>query len=79
MTNSENGPTPLTCRNAQFTACARAVSRRLAEAGASAKEIMAVTGHQTLSEVQRYVDAADNPRLAEQGMARLRKRGRDSA
>ena len=54
-------------------------ARRLAEAGASAKEIMAVTGHRTLSEVQRYVDAADQHKLAEQGMAKLSKRGRDSA
>ena len=54
-------------------------ARRLAEAGASAKEIMAVTGHRTLSEVQRYVDAADQHQLAEQGMAKLSKRGRDSA
>jgi integrase len=46
-------------------------ARRLAEAGASAKEIMSVTGHKTLSEVQRYIDAADKPRLAEQAMARL--------
>ena len=45
--------------------------RRLAEAGASAKEIMSVSGHKSLSEVQRYIDAADKPRLAEQAMATL--------
>jgi hypothetical protein len=34
---------------------------RLAKAGA--KEIMRVTGHKTLSEVQRYTDAVDKARL----------------
>jgi integrase len=49
-------------------------ARRLAEAGASAKEIMSVTGHRTLAEVQRYVDAADKARLAEQAIEKLRRR-----
>jgi integrase len=51
-------------------------ARRLAEAGASAKEIMSVTGHKTLAEVQRYVDAADKAKLARQAMAKLRKSDR---
>jgi hypothetical protein len=46
-------------------------ARRLAEAGASAKEIMSITGHKTLAEVQRYVDAADKAKLAEQAIAKL--------
>jgi integrase len=46
-------------------------ARRLAEAGASVKEIMSITGHKTLAEVQRYVDAADKKRLAEQAIAKL--------
>jgi integrase len=54
-------------------------ARRLAEAGASAKEIMSVTGHKTLSEVQRYVDAADNERLAEEAFAKLSKRAKSNA
>ena len=33
----------------------KAAARRLAEAGCSANEIMAVTGHKTLSEMERYV------------------------
>jgi integrase len=49
-------------------------ARRLAEAGASAKQIMSVTGHKTLAEVQRYVDAADKALLAEQAIEMLRKR-----
>jgi len=42
----------------------KAAARRLAEAGRSAHEIMAVTGHRTLSEVSRYTAAADQERLA---------------
>jgi site-specific recombinase XerD len=50
----------------------KAGARRLAEAGASAKEIMSVTGHRTLSEVQRYIDRADKAKLAESAIAKLR-------
>ena len=39
---------------------------RLAEAGASTKEIMSITGHKTYGEVQRYVDATDKAQLARQ-------------
>lgn len=46
-------------------------ARRLAEAGATAREIMSVTGHKTLSEVQRYTEAADRARLAEAAMEKL--------
>jgi integrase len=51
-------------------------ARRLAEAGASAKQIMSYTGHKTLSEVQRYVDAADKVMLAEQAAVLLRNKRR---
>jgi integrase len=54
-------------------------ARRIAEAGGSAPEIMSHTGHKTLSEVQRYIDAADRVLLAEQASAKLRRRRRDSA
>ena len=46
--------------------------RRLAEDGATAHELMAISGHKTLAEVQRYTDAADRKRLAESGMAKRR-------
>lgn len=49
----------------------KAAARRLAEAGCSALEIMAVTGHTTLSEVERYVREANQRRLSAQGIARL--------
>ena len=43
----------------------KAQARRLAEAGCSAHEIAAITGHKTLAEVQRYADAANQSKLAE--------------
>jgi integrase/recombinase XerD len=36
--------------------------RRLAEDGATTHELMAISGHRTLSEVQRYTDAVDRKR-----------------
>jgi site-specific recombinase XerD len=37
----------------------KATARRLAEIGCTAHQIAAVTGHASLSEVQRYTKAAD--------------------
>src|SRR6266542_2057553 len=48
----------------------KAAARRLAEAGCSAHEIMAVTGHKTLSEVARYTRAAEQERLNAAAMAK---------
>lgn len=42
----------------------KATAARLAEHGMSAHQIAAVTGHKTLSEVQRYTAEADQKRLA---------------
>src|SRR5262249_7833594 len=42
----------------------KAAARRLAEAGCSASEIMAITGHKTLAEGERYTRAAEQERLA---------------
>jgi integrase len=47
----------------------KAACRRLAEAGCSALEIMAISGHASLREVQRYCAAADQARLARAAMA----------
>ena len=52
---------------------------RLANAGCSEREIMAITGHKSVSEVSRYVKAADQDRLAGQAMVKMSKRGRTSA
>jgi integrase len=50
----------------------KATAARLAELGASDREIMAVTGHQTSKEVDRYTKAAQRKLLAESAMARIR-------
>jgi integrase len=49
----------------------KATATRLAELGASDREIMAVTGHQTAKEVDRYTKAARRKVLAESAMARM--------
>lgn len=49
----------------------KAAARRLAEAGCSANVIAAITGHKTLREVERYTKAADQERMARQGMAAI--------
>ena len=42
--------------------------RRLAEAGATEKQIAAWSGHKTLREIERYTRAADQKRLAQDAM-----------
>jgi integrase len=46
----------------------KAACRRLAEAGCSANVIQAISGHASLREVQRDVEAADQARLARAGI-----------
>jgi hypothetical protein len=53
--------------------------RRLAEYGNTTHELMAISGHRTLSEVQRYTDHADRKRLADSGMAKRRNQSENSA
>ena len=48
----------------------KAACRRLAEAGCSANEIAAISGHASLKEVTRYTAAADREHLADQAIAR---------
>jgi integrase len=48
----------------------KAACRRLAEAGCSGNEIMAISGHATLKELVRYTAAADQARLARNAMTR---------
>jgi integrase len=50
----------------------KAACRRLAEAGCSANEIAAISGHASLREVERYTRAADRARLARNAMARTK-------
>ena len=50
----------------------KAAARRLAEAGCTAHEIAAITGHASLREVQRYTKAVDQSRLAVSAMNKVR-------
>jgi integrase len=47
----------------------KAACRRLAEAGCTEHQIAAISGHESLSEVQRYTRAARQSRLARAAMA----------
>ena len=49
----------------------KAAARRLAELGCTAHEIASITGHASISEVQRYTTAADRKRLAQSAMRKL--------
>ena len=49
----------------------KAALRRLAEHGSTTKEIAAVSGHRSLSEIERYTARADQARLAESAVAKL--------
>ncbi|MFN3647782.1 MAG: tyrosine-type recombinase/integrase [Gemmobacter sp.] len=55
----------------------KASCRRLAEAGCSAHEIMAISGHETLAEVSRNTVAANRIHLAERAVAALEGRRRE--
>ena len=54
------------------TRTAQGRCRRFAEAGCSANEIAAISGHARLREVERYTKAADQQRMARNAMARMR-------
>jgi integrase len=56
----------------------KAAARRLAEAGCSANEIAAVTGHVSLEEVARYTKAAEQKLLAQSAIRRLGKQEANS-
>lgn len=66
------------CRQADLPHCSahgvrKATAARLAERGATPHEIMAITGHRTLEEVERYTRAASRAVLADSGMAKLKR------
>jgi len=67
------------CKEAGLSRCSahglrKLAATRLANEGCSEREIMAVTGHKSVSEVSRYVRAAEQARLAEQAMSRISAR-----
>jgi integrase len=49
----------------------KAALRRLAEHGATAKQIQAVSGHKSLAEIERYTQRADQQRLAKAAIGAL--------
>jgi integrase len=58
------------CRAAGLANCSahglrKGQCRRLAEAGCTAPQIMAISGHKTLAQVQRYIEAAEQTTLAQ--------------
>jgi len=64
------------CRQADLSHCSahgvrKATSTALAESGATPHEIMAITGHQTLEEVERYTKAASRKKTADAAMRKL--------
>jgi integrase len=54
----------------------KAACRRLAQAGCSANEIAAISGHATLREVERYTKAADQKRMATAAMEAISKKAK---
>jgi hypothetical protein len=53
------------CRQADLSHCStrgvhKATSRALVESGATPREIMAITGYQTLEDPERYMDYGDS-------------------
>jgi integrase len=53
----------------------KAIMRRMAEGGASSKQMAAVSGHKTLKEIERYTAAAEQPKLAKLAMKLSKPRG----
>jgi integrase len=65
------------CRKADLLHCSvhglrKAACRRLAEAGCSPSQIMEISGHRTLSEVQRYTKHVDQELMAEAAVSKSR-------
>lgn len=54
----------------------KALLRRLADHGSTTKQIQAVSGHRTLSEIERYTRDADQKRLARAAIELLPDKGR---
>jgi integrase len=53
-----------------FHGLRKAACRRLAEVGCTSREIMAISGHKSLSEVERYTKAVDQAKLAQAAMVK---------
>jgi len=60
-------------RNISAHGLRKAAARRMAEAGKSSHEIMSITGHRSLGEVERYTRAASQERLAKTAATGLKR------
>lgn len=60
-------------RNNSAHGLRKAAARRMAEAGKSTHEIMSITGHRSLGEVERYTRAASQERLAKTAATGLKR------
>src|SRR5690242_5544167 len=49
----------------------KACCRRLAEAGCSTQEIMSISGHKSLDEVERYTRSVDQRRMSQTAMGKV--------
>jgi site-specific recombinase XerD len=54
----------------------KAAARRLAEAGCTVKQIASITGHKSLSEVERYTKKAEQKLMARDAVTRLEDHSR---
>lgn len=66
------------CRQADLPHCSahgvrKFTAAQLAESDATPHQIGAVTGHQSLEEIERYTKAARKPRLADEAMKKLKR------
>jgi integrase/recombinase XerD len=52
----------------------KAACKALAHAGCTGPEIMAVSGHSSLAQVQVYLDGVEQDRMAEAAMAKLEQK-----
>jgi integrase len=72
------GLKPVTCddgrvRNYRAHGLRKAALTILAQHGATGAELMAVSGHSSLAQVQPYIDAVDQERLADAALAKLER------
>jgi hypothetical protein len=55
----------------------KVILRRLAERGGTSKGLQAVSGHRSLSELERYTAMAEQARLNRRAMAKLKEEQND--
>jgi integrase len=64
------------CNDVSAHGLRKAAARRLAELGCSEHQIMAMTGHASVSELTKYTRAANRKRMGREAMAKLIESGK---